>query len=893
MATVMTAGIPTPPPSVDMDKSPETKLNLWEKLRLTRWLSREDSPPPADCLGEEQTPSKPRFGRRLSRKVVPGLPRPGTFRRQNSERRHNLQPHRPCPQERRATSTGRQRALSERPASPPPLPKAQTLPEERDLNDYLSPIRRNAARYPGQGDNIEPFDTLPDSHPRTQRPPSPPPAPSLEPIVTDGERPPSETSAADHVDDELKEELDRKWILNLSMHFRDHSPREKFFLTYAETPQKWRRLTVSCDYRDVPEDSLEYDLQQLSFQRDKSARIYESIRMSLPDIQFYDTVTNLKLETIDDRLHVHVTEDVNEIINYPHAHAVQHIDCPRYLESELHFESHMSGFVYKVSVRGNTWIKKEIPGPDSVDEFLYEINALTELTGSTNVIELKGLVVNTEKTLVKGLLIGFAEQGALVDILYDDKGHLPWSKRAQWAKQIVCGLSEIHEAGFVQGDFTLSNIVVNEDDEAQIIDINRRGCPVGWEPPEIAKLIDSGQRISMYIGVKSDLFQLGMVLWGIAEEEDEPERRPRPLSLADAKEEIPTWYRDLTHKCLSERPKDRTTAKELLALFPEDIDSTVRKPEREESGNGVLDSRLLERFPHLNVSDLQGPRSASSNPNRHSSSRDVDIPFDDEGSCMVRRRHGDDCDEQEERRGRTPPANISHLNLNDYFQHPTRIPGRSQADRIGEVDEDEDRSAGDHNPQIIPVSPGGDNRWDEVEFDGTPYLVSRDGFIERQHQPEESNSLTHPIEHINTQTAHNSNTPPLNPHTDLPSHTHVSQPPPAPSALSNALNHRFQHVDSGLADMDQDLVGVGGNDNLGASPTDPHPYDFTLDGTHLEKPNLNFGDADDTGSREHVNNEEKDHQKTLVDPVVSGLSTIEESKPLPIDDGGAKEQVGG
>ena len=47
--------------------------------------------------------------------------------------------------------------------------------------------------------------------------------------------------------------------------------------------------------------------------------------MSLPDIQFYDTVTNLKLETKDDRLHVHVTEDVNEIIPYPPIHLVDHL----------------------------------------------------------------------------------------------------------------------------------------------------------------------------------------------------------------------------------------------------------------------------------------------------------------------------------------------------------------------------------------------------------------------------------------------------------------------------------------------------------------------------------------------------------------------------------------
>jgi hypothetical protein len=124
-------------------------------------------------------------------------------------------------------------------------------------------------------------------------------------------------------------------------------------------------------------------------------------------------------------------------------------------------------------------------------------------------------------------------------------------------------------AGFVQGDFTLSNIVIDADDRAKIIDINRRGCPVGWEPPEVAALIDSKQRISMYIGVKSDIFQLGMVLWAIAMEQDEPEIQPRPLTLADASDEIPSYYRAIVAICLSDDPRNRCHATALLGMFPD------------------------------------------------------------------------------------------------------------------------------------------------------------------------------------------------------------------------------------------------------------------------------------------------------------------------------------
>lgn len=95
------------------------------------------------------------------------------------------------------------------------------------------------------------------------------------------------------------------------------------------------------------------------------------------------------------------------------------------------------------------------------------------------------------------MLISFAEKGALVDMIFDTNGSLSWKRRERWARQITEGLAEIHESGFVQGDFTLSNIVIDEYDNAKIIDINRRGCPVGWEPPEVATLIESGQRISM------------------------------------------------------------------------------------------------------------------------------------------------------------------------------------------------------------------------------------------------------------------------------------------------------------------------------------------------------------------------------------------------------------
>lgn len=231
----------------------------------------------------------------------------------------------------------------------------------------------------------------------------------------------------------------------------------------------------------------------------------------------------------------------------------------------------MSGFVYKVSVMGKMLIKKEIPSPDTVEEFLYEVNALSGLRFSKHVIDFYGVVVDDDDEQVKGLLISFAGQGALIDIIFENCKEnnigLPWSTREKWARQIVQGLADVHESGFVQGDFTLSNIVIDDAGDAKIIDINRRGCPVGWEPPEATALIESNQRLSMYIGVKSDLYQLGMVLWGLAMLEDEPETQGRPLILGP-EINVPDWYRQMTEICLSDDPRMRMQASSLLRMFP-------------------------------------------------------------------------------------------------------------------------------------------------------------------------------------------------------------------------------------------------------------------------------------------------------------------------------------
>ncbi|KAI1369635.1 hypothetical protein F5Y08DRAFT_334560 [Xylaria arbuscula] len=558
--------------------SPDSRNRIatfWKKLT---GKGQRGNTPPAPCsepgLSRDSSVSSV-LNRRVLRKVVPGLPRAKTFKRQQSEDRNKLEAIFPTQAERRAVSVDRRMHLQHSASHSSQLLPRASAPDFFDDTGLSAgktasvPQTTSAPQSPIDEKHYLSLNSLDiptiardDGYAHDQVHAYP------EAIsITD-----AQSINTVQYDAMINEELEHKWILNLSMHFRDKSKREKFFVTYREKDSIWRRVTISLDYRNAPSDSLEKELSTIKYQREKSAKIYEAIRESLQDIQFYDTVTNLKLQTAEGRLHVHVVEDVNEIVQFPDVRMVRHMDCRRVRESELEFDSHMSGFVYKVRCDGHTLIKKEIPGPDTIDEFLYEVNALHSLRFSQSIIEFYGVVVDDDDQVVKGLLISYAEQGALIDVIYDSQEHgdqeLPWTVREKWARQIVQGLSDIHETGFVQGDFTLSNIVIDHFGNAKIIDINRRGCPVGWEPPEATPLIDSNQRISMYIGVKSDLYQLGMVLWALATLEDEPEAHPRPLHIRPELD-VPSWYREIVEICLHENPRARLQANALLTKFPE------------------------------------------------------------------------------------------------------------------------------------------------------------------------------------------------------------------------------------------------------------------------------------------------------------------------------------
>ena len=266
-----------------------------------------DDPEPDQRHGRSQESMKPGTMRRISRSVVPGLPRAQTFKRQLSEQRCHLDPVELNPAERRAVSMDRRlRALRtgtrDQVGHTPGIKDHELngFPQKESQSHISSSLPRDPYEEEPLTEQLCPtFDDKPEDLDNDA---------ASHDDFSDAR---SIASSRYDIDNMIHDELETTWILNLSMRYKDHSNREKFFVTYRENDHNWRRVTVTLDYRNAPENSLEMELFYTRLQRDKSRKIYEAIRDSLPEIKFYGTVTNLKLETLDERLHVHVVEDGN------------------------------------------------------------------------------------------------------------------------------------------------------------------------------------------------------------------------------------------------------------------------------------------------------------------------------------------------------------------------------------------------------------------------------------------------------------------------------------------------------------------------------------------------------------------------------------------------------
>jgi hypothetical protein len=150
----------------------------------------------------------------------------------------------------------------------------------------------------------------------------------------------------------------------------------------------------------------------------------------------------------------------------------------------------------------------------------------------------------------------------------------------------------------------------------------------------------------MYIGVKSDLYQLGMVLYALATQHDEPETQ-RPLELSRLPLEIPDYFLDICHRCLSVDPRARSQASTLLKIFPEMEDTYHEPPVRPMPiviDAQYVDDKSLATGSYPYKSGIHSPPYSSSGMDRSINVHDYAVTDTSDGPEFYPRR------------GRSPPA---------------------------------------------------------------------------------------------------------------------------------------------------------------------------------------------------------------------------------------------
>ena len=235
-------------------------------------------------------------------------------------------------------------------------------------------------------------------------------------------------------------------------------------------------------------------------------------------------------------------------------------------------------------------------------EMLYNIKVLhcMAMTRVTGIARLVNIVLDDSGQHLRGYLLEHEKFRFRLDRVTENL-LLPWKTCERWAKQLVERVYQLHRRGFVVG--TLSNIPILIDalDEAYLLHFRQKyyvgftfcsGTPPEYRHLRRASLTTSGD---LDRTPKSDIFQLGMVLWLLAENSPwtsnsaacirerctqrsypcSDQSHIDPIALPPLDQSIPVYYRGMVNACRAECPHDRPAARRLLQSFPSTSDDAI------------------------------------------------------------------------------------------------------------------------------------------------------------------------------------------------------------------------------------------------------------------------------------------------------------------------------
>ena len=280
---------------------------------------------------------------------------------------------------------------------------------------------------------------------------------------------------------------------------------------------------------------------------------------------------------------------------------IHHLNCPRYFKRELarrplYKERPNQLFLAYLQSR---WVLEMTFGSNKaqIDTVLYNLQAFHCLHGMSGITPFLGIVVDEESGIINGFLCELPTNGKLFHIILDaeDSGRpICWDRRVKWCRQIVQTVANVHSRALVLGVLgrtTNPGIGISSNDDAILYTrvqpkFEYNNIRSGVLPPEYRQA--APREGSLPALPETDIYQLGFLLWRIAERKAamlrsvlcvdagctfkasaiciEPHADPIQLPLLD--QSIPQWFKNVVTACRAEDPRKRPAAWELLKLFP-------------------------------------------------------------------------------------------------------------------------------------------------------------------------------------------------------------------------------------------------------------------------------------------------------------------------------------
>jgi tRNA A-37 threonylcarbamoyl transferase component Bud32 len=162
-------------------------------------------------------------------------------------------------------------------------------------------------------------------------------------------------------------------------------------------------------------------------------------------------------------------------------------------------------------------INRPLYQPRDSDMVEKEIQNLRTLSPCSAIVEFVSIVhspcpyytewLEKPKLVVRGFLMKYHENGSIQDIL-DQHIQMPWQK---WPRQIATGLCYLHDHNITHMDLKPSNVVVDDNYDAKIIDISGMATTTEWTAPELRKCL-SPTLLPLGTRIKHDVWAFGMLL---------------------------------------------------------------------------------------------------------------------------------------------------------------------------------------------------------------------------------------------------------------------------------------------------------------------------------------------------------------------------------------------